>query len=130
MLALRRAVTICSVAMLVSLLGSLPAVAAGPTPYVQECNAYMQAPWVALYEYANFQGQSICVMGTGSYNLNAIGWANRASSVNIGADGYVTDGSAGAYPLGRYMPYHYGVRIADLRSIGWDDRFQNLRTNW
>lgn len=96
---------------------------------VQECNDHMQAPWVALYEHINFQGDSICVMGTGLYNLNGIGWANRISSVNIGAEGYVADGSPGAYNAGRYMSYHYGTQIADLRTVGWNDRFQILRTS-
>jgi hypothetical protein len=115
-----------AVVALASFVGTQPAVA---STSVQQCTDHMQAPWVALYEHPNFQGDSVCILGTGLNNLNGIGWGNRASSVNIGAEGYATDGSVGAYNAGRYMSYHYGTRIADLRTVGWDDRIQILHTS-
>ena len=120
----RRAVTTCVVVALASFVHTQPAAA---SPTVQECNDHMQAPWVALYEHVDFQGDSICVMGTGLYNLNGIGWANRVSSVNIGAEGRAADGSVAPCPE-RCLFYHYGTQIADLRTIGWNDRFQILYT--
>jgi len=118
-LASRRALTICAVVTLTSLVHIQPASAA---PSVEQCTDHMQAPWVALYEHPNFQGESICILGTGFVNLYGIDWDSRVSSINIGAEGYATDGSVAPCPE-RCLYYHYGTQIADLRTVGWDDRF-------
>ncbi len=122
----RRAVTICAIVALTSLVHT-PSAAADSSP-VQQCNDHMQAPWVALYEHVDFQGESICFLGTGFVNLYGIDWDNRVSSVNIAAEGYATDGSPFPCPE-RCLDYHYGTRIADLRTIGWNDRFGFVRIN-
>jgi hypothetical protein len=113
--------------VVISVIGLLSATGvdtAAAATYLEGCNDHMKAPWVALYEHPNFGGANICIMGTGPTNLNHpyIKWARRASSINIGAEGRFSDGA------GHYFRYHYGTRIADLRTVGWDDRFVTALT--
>lgn len=113
----RRGVTICAIVALASLGHVQPAAA---DTSVQQCSSHMQAPWVALYEDVDFQGASICILGTGAVNLYAISWGDRVSSVNIAAEGHFSEGLF-ACPEG-CLDFHYGTRISDLRTIGWNDR--------
>jgi hypothetical protein len=71
---------------------------AAPSAYIQSCNDHMPAPWVALYENVNFAGADVCVMGQGWFDLGSIGWAGRASSINVGAEGHFSDDAVGSLP--------------------------------
>ncbi|HEX7461723.1 MAG TPA: hypothetical protein VF317_06090, partial [Dermatophilaceae bacterium] len=72
-------------------------------------------PWVAIYQDINFGGQCDAYEGPGNVVLPS-GVADTASSINVGANGHFVDSQ------GASLPIQYGLQIADLRTIGWNDR--------
>jgi hypothetical protein len=77
-------------------------------------------PWVALYRDANFRGEQICFAGQGKIELINYGFEFEASSINIGANGFFVDG------LGNRLEFYPGMRVADLRTMGWNDRIRTF----
>jgi hypothetical protein len=78
----------------------------------------MAAPWVALYQHVNFGGNNICFLGTGLVNLTYSNWAYQTSSINIGANGRFED------DRGERLAFYYGLRVSDLRPMGWNERIK------
>jgi hypothetical protein len=85
-----------------------------------ECSDHLNAPWVAIYKDINFGGQCDAYEGPGNVVLPS-GVADTASSINIGANGRFL-GNQGAS-----LPIQYGLEIADLRTIGWNDRVEEVQ---
>ena len=85
-----------------------------------ECSGHLHAPWVALYKDINFGGQCDAYEGPGNVVLPS-GVADTASSINIGANGRFL-GKGGAS-----LPIQYGLEIADLRTISWNDRVEEVQ---
>jgi hypothetical protein len=85
-----------------------------------ECSDHLNAPWVAIYKDINFGGQCDAYEGPGNFVLPS-GVADTASSINIGANGRFF-GNGGAN-----LPFQSGLQIADLRTIGWNDRVQEVQ---
>ena len=85
-----------------------------------ECSDHLNAPWVAIYKDINFGGQCDAYEGPGNVVLPS-GVADTASSINIGANGRFLDSQ------GANLPFQSGLQIADLRTIGWNDRVQEVQ---
>lgn len=93
------------------------------------CNDHMQAPWVALYWDNNFGREAICFLGTGktslmhwnSYSSSGDTWESQPSSINVGANVTFYDEN------NQQRSFGYGTQIADLATIGWDDRITALK---
>src|SRR5450759_335600 len=84
------------------------------------CSDHLNAPWVAIYKDINFGGQCDAYEGPGNVVLPS-GVADTASSINIGANGRFLDNQ------GASLPFQYGLQIADLRTIGWNDRVEEVQ---
>jgi hypothetical protein len=84
------------------------------------CSDHLNAPWVAIYKDINFGGQCDAYEGPGKVVLPS-GVADTASSINIGANGRFLDNQ------GASLPFQYGLQIADLRTIGWNDRVEGVQ---
>jgi hypothetical protein len=78
-------------------------------------------PWVALYRDINFQGDELCFVGQGSIDLINYGFDFQASSINVGANGFFIDG------VGNKLGFWPGMRVADLRTMGWNDRIGSFQ---
>jgi len=85
-----------------------------------ECSDHLNAPWVAIYQDINFGGQCDAYEGPGNVVLPS-GVADTASSINVGANGHFVDSQ------GASLPIQYGLRMADLRTIGWNDRVREIQ---
>jgi hypothetical protein len=116
----RRAIPIIALVCSALLFGaSTPAMASDPIRV--ECGVGgVPGPWVALYRDINFGGEQICFVGLGKIELINYGFEFEASSINIGADGFFVDG------LGKQLGFYPGMRVADLRAMGWNDRIRNF----
>lgn len=53
------------------------------TPTLTTDCAHLVTPWVALYQYANFQGRELCFEGTGLINLVDYGFDKQALSLRF-----------------------------------------------
>ena len=78
-------------------------------------------PWVALYRDINFGGTQLCFVGRGRIDLINYGFDFQASSINIGSNGYFIDGT------GNTLGFWPGMRVADLRTMGWNDRIAQFQ---
>ena len=88
-----------------------------------ECSDHLHAPWIALYENVNFGGRCDAYEGTGIIELPS-GVANTASSINVGANGWLLGPRANQRDG---WPVRYGTQIADLRTIGWNDHIAAIK---
>jgi hypothetical protein len=61
------------------------------------------------------------VYGQGSIDLINYGWEYQPSSINIGASGVFIDG------VGNQLAFYPGMRVADLRTLGWYKRIRSFR---
>ena len=101
----------------------------GQNIYGTSCNDHMQAPWVALYWDSNFGREAFCFLGTGktylinwpSYSASGETWEKQPSSINVAANVTFFDENSEQRSFG------YGTRIADLGTVGWDDRITGLK---
>jgi hypothetical protein len=100
-------------------LGSTATAAAAGAQSIRrvECSDHLHTPWIALYEEVNFGGRCNAYEGTGIIELPS-GVANTASSINVGANGWLLGPRANQRDS---WPVRYGTQIADLRTIGWND---------
>jgi hypothetical protein len=85
-----------------------------------ECSDHLNAPWVAIYKDIDFGGQCDAYEGPGNVVLPS-GVADTASSINVGANGHFVDSQ------GASLSIQYGLRMADLRMIGWNDRVREIQ---
>jgi hypothetical protein len=108
---------------------SPPKPSKGRSIYGTSCNDHMQAPWVALYWDSNFGREAICFLGTGkthlmhwpSYSASGETWEFQPSAINVGANVTFFDEN------NKQRSFDYGTRIADLGTVGWDDRITALQ---
>jgi hypothetical protein len=73
-----------------------------------------------LYRDINFRGEQICFAGQGKIELINYGFEFEASSINIGGNGFFVDG------LGNQLGFYPAMRVADLRTMGWNDRIRTF----
>jgi hypothetical protein len=117
----RRVITIIALVCSALIFGAYtPAMASAPEKV--QCGAYdpQRRPWVALYRDINFGGEQVCFAGQGKIELINYGFEFQASSLNIGGSGFFVDG------LGNQLGFYPGMRVADLRAMGWSDRIRTF----
>jgi hypothetical protein len=100
-----------------------------PATVVDQCGASgpPNQVWAAFYWDVNFSGPQLCFTGTGSIDLSNYDgypgqtWRNHASSINIAARGQFFDQNGSA------LGFYRGMRVSDLRTMGWNDRISSFQ---
>jgi hypothetical protein len=69
---------------------------------------------------SKFGGEQICFAGRGQIELINYGLEFEASSINIAGSGHFIDG------LGNRLGFYPEMRVADLRTMEWNDRIRSF----